>query len=132
MTSFPLSHCPVLPECTVRRPGNEHDLDYEWHVVHLDWRQLSDYSSPSFLLPPQEPSVSALKQQLVTLTAALATLTEEKSKMEANFQMDKRAMLVRVCLWYDSPQNTPDPLTPTPSLPLSPATHTHTHTHTHT
>ena len=39
-------------------------------------------------------------------------------------------MLVRLCLWCDSPQNTPDPFTP--SLPLSPATHTHTHPHTHT
>ena len=41
--------------------------------------------------------------------------------------MDKRAMLVRrgLCLWYELPQNIPDPLTP--SFPLSPATHTHTH-----
>ena len=39
-----------------------------------------------------------LKQQLSTLTTAMATLTEEKSKMEANFQQDKRAMLVGVCV----------------------------------
>jgi len=38
--------------------------------------------------------MSQLKQQISTLTNAMATLTEEKSKMEANFQKDKRAMLV--------------------------------------
>ena len=74
-------------------------------------------------LPPQEPSVSALKQQLATLTAALATLTEEKSKMEVNFQMDKKAMLVRrdLCLWYQWPHNAHIPT-------YTPPPHTHTHT----
>lgn len=58
LTSFPLSHCPVfdVKDCTVRRPGNEHGLHYEWHVVHIDWRQLSDYSSPPFSLPRNQVS----------------------------------------------------------------------------
>ena len=36
-----------------------------------------------------------LKQQLATLTSSLATLLEEKSKMESNFQTDKKTILVR-------------------------------------
>ncbi len=36
-----------------------------------------------------------LKQQLSTVTAAMATLNAEKAKMESSFQEDKKAMLVR-------------------------------------
>jgi hypothetical protein len=33
---------------------------------------------------------------VATLTAALATVTEEKNKMEASFQADKKKLMVRV------------------------------------
>lgn len=36
-----------------------------------------------------------LRQQINTLTVALATLTEEKSKMETSFQADKRSLLAQ-------------------------------------
>ncbi len=36
-----------------------------------------------------------LKQQLSTVTAAMATLNVEKAKMESSFQEDKKSMLVR-------------------------------------
>lgn len=36
--------------------------------------------------------LSQLKSQLSTLTGALATVTQEKSRMEANFQADKRQL----------------------------------------
>ena len=38
-----------------------------------------------------------LKQQLSTVTAAMATLNVEKAKMESSFQEDKKAMVVRKC-----------------------------------
>ena len=54
-------------------------------------------SSPSRLTAPSPASsqgVQQLKQQLATLTSSMATLMEEKSKMESNFQADKKAILV--------------------------------------
>ena len=39
--------------------------------------------------------VASLRQQLSTLTSSLQTLTVERSKMEANFQKDKKSALVR-------------------------------------
>ena len=54
-------------------------------------------SSPSQLIAPSPSSsqgVQQLKQQLATLTSSMATLMEEKSKMESNFQADKKAILV--------------------------------------
>jgi hypothetical protein len=54
-------------------------------------------SSPSKLTAPSPASsqgVQQLKQQLATLTSSMATLMEEKSKMESNFQADKKAILV--------------------------------------
>ncbi|RVE56808.1 hypothetical protein OJAV_G00225020 [Oryzias javanicus] len=44
--------------------------------------------------PPLEPErrPSQLRGQLSTLTAALATVTQEKSRMEASFQADKRQL----------------------------------------
>ena len=36
-----------------------------------------------------------LRHQMSTLTVALATLTEEKSKMETSFQADKRSLLAQ-------------------------------------
>ena len=58
-------------------------------------------SSPSKLSAPSphtpvssSQSVQQLKQQLATLTSSMATLMEEKSKMETNFQTDKKTILV--------------------------------------
>ena len=54
-------------------------------------------SSPSRLSAPSpvsSHSIQQLKQQLATLTSSMATLMEEKSKMEVNFQTDKKAILV--------------------------------------
>ncbi|XP_061570884.1 GRIP and coiled-coil domain-containing protein 1 [Cololabis saira] len=44
--------------------------------------------------PPAESErrLSQLRAQLSTLTAAIATVTQEKSRMEANFQADKRQL----------------------------------------
>lgn len=52
--------------------------------------------SPSRLNAPSvgSQSIQHLKQQLATLTSSMATLMEEKSKMESNFQADKKAILV--------------------------------------
>ena len=46
---------------------------------------------------PKDDSVevSHLRQQLATLTASLGTLSQEKSKMEANFLAEKKAIKVR-------------------------------------
>ncbi|XP_008313647.1 GRIP and coiled-coil domain-containing protein 1 [Cynoglossus semilaevis] len=40
--------------------------------------------------------IAQLKSQLSTLTGALATVTQEKSRMEANFQADKRQLKLEV------------------------------------
>lgn len=37
----------------------------------------------------------SLQRQVSTVTQALNTLTEEKSKMETSFQQDKKRLLVR-------------------------------------
>ena len=44
--------------------------------------------------PSSASSIGQLKQRLSTLTTAMATLTDEKSKMKINFQNDKKSMLV--------------------------------------
>ena len=54
-------------------------------------------SSPSRLTAPSPASslgIQQLKQQLATLTSSMATLMDEKSKMESNFQADKKTLLV--------------------------------------
>ena len=43
-----------------------------------------------------EDEMAKYKDQLRTLTASLATVSQEKSKMEANFQADKKK--IKVCL----------------------------------
>ena len=40
-----------------------------------------------------------LKDQLSTLTTALATVTGQKSKMEASFQADKKKLRVGILFW---------------------------------
>lgn len=42
--------------------------------------------------PESSDSVDQLKTQLTTLMNSIATLSEEKSKMEAGFQADKKQM----------------------------------------
>ncbi|CAN9508363.1 unnamed protein product [Ophioblennius macclurei] len=44
----------------------------------------------------QDRRLTQLKSQLSTLTGALATVTQEKSRMEANFQADKRQLKLEV------------------------------------
>lgn len=39
-------------------------------------------------------SASCLEEKLSTLTSALATVTQEKSRIENNFQADKKSMKV--------------------------------------
>ena len=66
---------------------------YNVHVCSSPFQE----SSPSRLTAPSPASsqgVQQLKQQLATLTSSMATLMEEKSKMESNFQADKKAILV--------------------------------------
>lgn len=63
----------------------------------LPYCQESSPSKQSFAspnIPTGGQSVLHLKQQLATLTSSMATLMEEKSKMEVNFQTDKKTILV--------------------------------------
>ncbi len=58
---------------------------------------ISSSSSSGFTEPPPlaadtDRRVIKLKMQLSTLTSSLATVTQEKSRMEASFQADKRKM----------------------------------------
>lgn len=74
-----------------------HDVWYLYYAyIHVPLSHIQE-SSPSRLSAPSPASsqgIQQLKQQLATLTSSMATLMEEKSKMESNFQADKKAILV--------------------------------------
>ena len=44
--------------------------------------------------PPSQDDYEHLREQLSTLMSTLATLTQEKSEMEANFKADKKKIRV--------------------------------------
>jgi len=48
-----------------------------------------------------ESNTASLKHQLATLTSALYTVTEQKSKMEATYMSEKRKLKVRCKLACD-------------------------------
>lgn len=63
-------------------PGSTVDADVE----------AEQQQSPAPSAVEADRRVAQLKSQLSTLTASLATVTQEKSRMEANFQADKRQL----------------------------------------
>ena len=45
--------------------------------------------------------VSQLSEQIATLTNALATVTQEKSKLQTNYQADRKKIRVKFLSYFD-------------------------------
>lgn len=78
----------------IDKPQNEEESDGQDSARTMEGESTSETEEIQQASPcPPKPPTNQLKQQITTLTAAMATLMEEKSKMETNFQKDKKAVM---------------------------------------
>uniref|UniRef100_A0A1A7YHB7 GRIP and coiled-coil domain containing 1 n=1 Tax=Iconisemion striatum TaxID=60296 RepID=A0A1A7YHB7_9TELE len=80
--------------------GEQHEEDLSEPGLRsnssVDAEEAEQQQAPPIISVEADRRVAQLKSQLSTLTASLATVTQEKSRMEASFQADKRQLKLEV------------------------------------